>query len=346
MAKDLSARCATRTVLVSAFVACMSLTAQVYVPDNVPNAGPINYAPLGAKGPSGPSQNLRTQIRVPASALPSGGSTIVDVGLAGASTGYYGYSQLEVRLAHLAASGFALDFAANLAGAVVVLQKSTARVDTLQDQWKAIGLTGSFPHDGVRDLVVDIVIQGATFTGTAAGTHRSGTLETVFATDYFLSAPPATGDGPYLAGAKLMLTLQSGALVVVGQGCPKANQTPVTIAASGTAALGTQLTVRATAATPSTSLLLLLGASETTYGSLTLPYDLAPLNAPGCLLRTDIVASPTVAADATGSASSAFTLPTDAALRGRPILFQWFAPAPGANGLQGVLSAMLRATLQ
>lgn len=330
-------------VLVFAAGAC----AQVYVPDSSPSSGTVNYAPLGAKAaPSSVTQNMRTQIRVPASFLPAAGSTVVDVGFAGASTGYYTYAQLEVRLAHLASATLSTTFSSNLSGTTLVLQKSLARIDTLADGWKNAGLTGSFRHDGAHDMVLDIVIQGAEFIGTSAGTRRSSTLETINATGYSVAAPPATGDGPYLSGAKLVFTLQGGSVVVVGQGCPKADQKAVTIAAAGTVAVGSKLTLKATSATPSTSALLLIGTNETSFGSLSLPFDLGGVGAPGCLLRTDVAASPSVSADNGGAASIDLSIPNEATLRGKTLLFQWFAPAPAANTLQAVLSAMLRATIQ
>jgi len=320
-------------------------TAQVWVPDNLPGSGTINYAPLGAKGPAGSFQNLRTQIRVPASFFPGTGSTITDVGLAGASTGFYTYSQLEVRLAHLAGGTLVAGFAANLAGPTLVLQKAAARIDTLQDQWKALGIASPFRHDGTRDLVLDVIVQGASFVGTAAGTHRTTTLQTVYATDYFTSAPPADGDGPYLAGARLAFWLQGGALVVIGTGCPKADGKPVAISGAGTGAIGSKLTVSATDAAPSSALALALGTNASAFGSLALPLDLAFVGAPGCLLRTDVPVLLPVAATAAGTGTVELAIPNDQALRGKALLFQWLAPAPAANALQAVLSALLRATI-
>lgn len=336
-----------RTLLVPiAAAAAAALPAQVYVPDGTASAGPINNVPMGGKGPTGIYQNLRTQIRVPASFLPGTGATVTDVGFAGGSTGNYTYTRLQVRLAHLAGAALDPTFANNLAGAVLVLDKSSgARFDVVQDQWRTLGLTASFAHDGRRDLVVDVTIQGAFFNGVTPGTRRSDVLESVFAPAYDIGNPAPGGLGPYPTGAKLMLRLGGDSVVIVGTGCPKADARPIQIGHAGAPRLGTTFTLSASAATPNTSLLLLLGANESAFGGLTLPYDLAGLGAPGCVLRTDVLLTLTAGADASGAASLGLKLPDDANLVGRPLLGQWAGPAPGANPLGVVLSAMARATL-
>jgi hypothetical protein len=320
--------------------------AQVYVPDANPGTGPVNSVPLGGKGPTGAFQNMRTQIRVPASFLPAAGSTITDVGFAGADDANYTYALLELRCAHLPGAALAPTFAANLAGETQVLRKQNATLPLARDQWRNVGLTASFVHDGARDLVLDVVIQGAYFTGTAPGTHRSSTLETVYALNYDVAQPAPGGFGPFLAGSKLALTLAGGAVVTVGTGCPKPDRTPVGIAWAGAPARNATFTVRASAAPAAARLVLLLGQSERTFGSVPLPLDLAVLGAPGCILRTDVLASPAVTADGSGAAALSLPIPDNPTLRGQQLNCQWLAPVPGANALGVVVSAMLRATLQ
>lgn len=321
-------------------------TAQVYVPDANPAAGPVNSVPLGGKGPSGPFQNMRAQIRVPASFLPGAGSTITDLGFAGADNAGYTYTLLEVRLAHLPGTTLTTTFAANLANEVVVLRKSNTTLPLALDQWRPAGLTASFAHDGARDLVVDVVIQGAYFTGTAPGTHRSSTLETVYALNYDVAQPVPGALGPYLAGSKLALTLSSGSVVVVGSGCPKPDQQPVDIAYSGTPARNATFTVRASAAPAQARLALLVGQNEQRFGAIALPLDLAVIGAPGCLLRTELLVAPAVSADAGGAATLSVPIPDNPTLRGQQVNYQWLVPVPGANPLGVVLSAMLRTTIQ
>ena len=57
------------TVILSTSFLCSQKAKDVFVPDNLPGKGPVNLVPLGGKGPSGAAQNMRTQIRIPASFL-------------------------------------------------------------------------------------------------------------------------------------------------------------------------------------------------------------------------------------------------------------------------------------
>lgn len=322
------------------------LPAQVHVPDADGSTGPINAVPLGGRGPTGGFQNLRTQIRVPAAFLPAAGSVIRDLGFAGASDGSYLYARLEVRLAHLQGTDLGRDFAANLAGEVLVRGSDNARYAVRRDLFTSLGLSRGFVHDGRRDLVVDVIIQGAYFQGVQEGSHRSSTLTTVYATDYSIGQPKP-GSGPFLAGAKLRLTLEGGSsITIVGSGCPKADGQPVVLGYSGSVARGAVLTIEALEADAGAPLALLLGTDDQRWGQLSLPFDLAALGAPACLLRTDIVVSLGGNADARGRASRALPIPADATLRGKPLLGQWLVHANRANPLQVVASALLKTTIE
>ncbi len=321
------------------------VTAQVYVPDARADQGPINSIPLGGKGPTGSFQDMRTQILVPASAFPPN-ATITDVGFATAGNGNYTYSLLELRMAHLRGSALDPKFDQNLADPTLLLRRANTRFDTQQDAWARLGLTGTFRHDGQRAVVVDLVIQDAYFNGTQPGSRRSDTLETVYALAYDAANPVASGYGPFPSGTKLEFALAGGGIVVVGSGCPKADQQPVVIGWLGEPKRKTTLTIQATAMPATAAASLLVGASETSWSGVPLPLDLAPLGAPGCLLRTDVLWTLPASADAGGNAAIPLPIPDDPNLKDRTILFQWLAPAPKANALERVVSAMLRVKLQ
>jgi hypothetical protein len=327
--------------LVALLVAAAPAIAQVYVPTAAASAGTINSIPLGARGPTGSFQNVRAQIRVPASYLPSAGSTITDLGFAGGGNGTYTFTSLEVRLAHLPGT-FGATFAANVTNPVTVLSRTPATQVMRLDQWCMLGLTAPFVHDGQRDLIVDIVVQGSVFDGTQPGTRRSTTIEQVYATAYDARNPVTGGLGVTPNAANLALTVGGGTTVVVGAGCPKADQQPVGIGWRGTPTTATTFTLLATAAPANTPLALVFGTSETTFGALPLPLDLAPLGAPGCWLRTDVAHSFAATSDAAGAAQFGLAIPDNPTLRGLRLHFQWLAPAVGANALQLVVSAMVK----
>jgi hypothetical protein len=78
---------------------------------------------------------------------------------------------------------------------------------------------------------------------------------------------------------------------------------------------------------------LMLGASNTSLGGLTLPFDLAIINAPGCFVLGSAELVLAVTTDAAGNGSMTLAVPTNAALAGAHLYEQFATPAPGANGL-------------
>lgn len=319
----------------------------VYVPDAKAGSGAVNSIPLGSKGPTGPFQNMRTQIRVPASFLPKGGSTITDLGFAAGGTGAYTYKAIVVRLAHLKGTKMSSVFADNLAGPVEVLNATSFKYAFPKaDSFHALGLRGSFKHDGTRDLVVDVVVQGAFFNGNTPGSRRSSSLETVFALSYDLKNPAKSGFGPYPQGAKLMLVLSGGKVVTFGTGCKGSDGKVPAIAFGGAPVLGQTLNVHLTNGKATSAALLLLGGSDTKYGAIPLPLSLAPLGAPGCSLLTEILLSLSGATSSTGGLTLGLPIPNDTKLRGKLLVGQWAVLDGKANALGFAFSNGAKATVR
>ncbi|MEZ5987535.1 MAG: hypothetical protein R3F30_00100 [Planctomycetota bacterium] len=315
----------------------------VAVPDDKPGSGTMNLAPLG--GTTASTANLRTQIRVPAALLPAEGMAIKELGFCSSAVGGYTYASLTVTLAHLSGTSLSTTFADNLAGPVLVLQ-AKAITFAKADAWSLVKLDKAFDHDGRRDLVVDVVVQGASYAGTLAGTRRSdGTngMETVYVTSYSTSKPATTGYGPYPHGARLALAVDlRPAAEVYGKGCADSDDKLPTIASGGAPAPGKPLVVRGTSGAATLASILALGGSATGFGPVRLPLDLGPFGAKGCsLLAEPLLLVP--GSKGSGSFDSpAFTLPKDTTLVGLDLFAQWLLVEPKANTLGLVTSPGLR----
>ncbi len=319
----------------------------VYVPDGKSSVGVLNSIPLGGKGPNGAFQNMRTQILVPARFLPSAGSTITDLGFAAGGKGTYSYKTFKVVLSHLKGTKLQATFDANLADPVEVLNVNGFKYDFPKaDAFHPLRLKGAFKHDGKRDLVVEILIQGAFFNGSSPGSRRSTSLETVFALSYDPTKPVKAGWGPYPQGAKLMLEMNGGKVIVFGSGCKGSDGKVPGIAWSRAPATGTSLNASLGSGKPSSAAMLLIGMSASKYGTLNLPLDLKGLGAPGCSLLTEILLMLPARTSKTGTANQLLPIPADANLRGKLLVGQWAVVDGKANLLGLCFSNGAKATIR
>ena len=320
---------------------------KVFVPDGQAGSGKINQVPLGGKGPFGSFQNMRTQIRIPASFFPAGGSTIKDLGFAAGGQGTYSYKTLVITLAHLKGTSMSKTFADNLAGPVEVLRNSPHKLAFPKaDAFHLVGLKTSFRHDGKRDLVLDIQIQGAFFNGSTPGSHRSSSLETVFALDYSLSKPKKTGFGPYKQGAKLVFELEGQKIVYFGTACKASNGKAPNLALSGAPTLGKTVDFSLSDLEKNMPGLFLVGTSDSKWGAFTLPLDLSPLGAKGCTRLTNILITGPGSADANGLFKLSVPIPNIQSLRGTRMILQGIALDPKANPLGMAFSRGARTAFQ
>ena len=341
-------RCSITPRFVCALV-CLtiaSLDAQIVsVPDANAKSGRANTVPLGAKG--GQSQNIRTQILVPARYFPSTGSEIRDLAFASAGVGTYRYSRFQIRIARLPAarSGkLGKVFANNVTASVSVLDK-TSHSYTFKavDTWHRVGLTTGFKHDGKSDVVVDIVVQGAFFDGPSPGSRRSSTLQSVYLLGY--SSTKTTGFGPYLAGAKLQFVLSNGSLVYVGTGCKASNNRSPDLTLDAAPALGLRTKAILKNVPAKLPTLLFFGTSDRSYGSISLPFKLDAAGAAGCTLRTDILLILSGVADANGRVEIPLLFPSEQKFSGQQVTMQGAVLDAKANAFGMALSRMAKAKL-
>jgi len=99
-------------------------------------------------------------------------------------------------------------------------------------------------------------------------------------------------------------------------------------------------------ALPNAALVLMTGTSKFSWGPIALPFDLAPLGAPGCkmLLAPDLYSF--AASDATGKGVTSFPLPNDKEFAGATFFQQWLVLDASANAASMVLSKALELRIQ
>ncbi len=102
--------------------------------------------------------------------------------------------------------------------------------------------------------------------------------------------------------------------------------------------IGQVLDLRMSQVPANASVTVCTGMSASRFGSFALPFDLAQLGAPGCLLRTSIDLTDAFTADAQGRLRAPLRLPNDADLVGRTFYQQAAVLDPAANALSLTLS--------
>lgn len=335
-----------RVIAAATFLALLTapgLRGQVVsVPDANAGVGRANLVPLGSNS----VQDLRTQILVPATYLPKTGLKVTDLAFASAGVGDYRFSSIEIYLGHLdaARSGkLSATFADNSKDRRLVLRKGASwrYLWPKIDAWHRIGLTSSFKHDGVRDLVVEVIVRGTAFNGTGPGPRRSSVLPTVYALD----AAARSGFGPFSSGAKLQLILSNDAQTYVGTGCPASNRKAPLLSFDTPPALGSSNKAVLTDLASGARAALFFGTSDTSYGAIKLPFELKSLGAAACWLRTDVLLVFPNVANAQGRCDFTLTFPNESRFRGATITTQGLVFDSRANTLGLALSRLAKARL-
>ncbi len=128
-----------------------------------------------------------------------------------------------------------------------------------------------------------------------------------------------------------------------GKGCGPTSRGAPIIGASLAPLLGRNFDVTVTNARPSTAALLAMGASNSRWGAISLPFDLTPLGAPGCSVLVSFDLLLPVATSTAGAATVRLTIPNNQALLGFRFFDQWTVLDPSANPLGMAFSRGARA---
>lgn len=129
-----------------------------------------------------------------------------------------------------------------------------------------------------------------------------------------------------------------GSTATSGTGCPGSNNSVPLLNFGGTPEINNMFSINVSGATPNRPALLTFGISKTTWGAIRLPFDLAPLGAPGCKLLCSLESFLTSGTNGSGSGSISFQIPNDRNLVCLGFCNQWLIVDPGANTLGIALS--------
>lgn len=133
------------------------MQAQAYVPTNNPSSGSCNTLPMNVP-------QIRFQVIVDARYLPSQPSRITDVALAPCGSGQRSFQQFQLRIAHTPLPNFRngnTNFVRNLGPCPTELHSGSLVWNATGSTWSPFNVTGSFAHDGRRNLIVEIRYFGA-----------------------------------------------------------------------------------------------------------------------------------------------------------------------------------------
>lgn len=116
---------------------------------------------------------------------------------------------------------------------------------------------------------------------------------------------------------------QNAFFSVDGKACPGSNEKSTTISHQGLPKLGATFRVDLADAPANTMTFMVVGNEVEGWGRLSLPLDLRPYGARGCMLYTNIVHAFQTKTDAVGKASCPLTVPNDRSLLRARIYVQY-----------------------
>jgi len=137
-----------------------------------------------------------------------------------------------------------------------------------------------------------------------------------------------------------------GSWAPIGSGCVGShNGTPFMSFGGGNPTVGGTHEHQMFSAPPSTLAWNVVGTSNTSFAGLPLPFDCAPIGAPGCRIYCSQDALIGSGTDGSGTARVSITYPRDRALAGQTYFTQYLVFDPPANQLDIIVSNYLRVTI-
>ncbi|MHC5064109.1 MAG: hypothetical protein ACYTG5_09055 [Planctomycetota bacterium] len=136
--------------------------------------------------------------------------------------------------------------------------------------------------------------------------------------------------GPKLAVALISNRIElSGSVESFGSGC--GGLTPHSQSFDGSPKIGESITFRSHDGSPASPTVLVLGFSASSWGSVSLPFDLSAFSAPGCLLYSSVQRTYSSQSDDQGVAESLVGIPNDQTLVGFTFYTQFVTLDPSSN---------------
>lgn len=187
------------------------------------------------------------------------------------------------------------------------------------------------PNPGMaQDLIVDI----RTYATSAGGQPLRYPLDAVTGMNGVatVTAPsPTATSGTLTQGAATVIGLMAGV---------REGQVPQ-LSGFGAPSIGATYGLELVSAPAAAQAWLTVGFSRTSNGGVPLPFDLAPIGAPGCFLLADVREALVATTSASGAATFSVPVPATPALRGGMVFHQGIVSDLGANQLGIVTSGAI-----
>ena len=328
--------CFLSSILLTGLAGAQSSSTSLFIPDNSPTTGNLEFVPMGQARTSTNWTNQKYQTLIPGRLANT--IRINDLGFAPSTTNLHRFESITIKMDILPSTTTVLDptFSNNLtSNAVTVLDARDYVWHLEKDKWNRIGLQRDFfwsPKQG--NLLIEIEVRGAgALVGSTGGFRASTTIERLYAAGW-TTQPPAKGNTvPSLAALKIELVSTDADTMPLGQGCAGSNGTPA-LSFSGTSQLGKTLTVHLDNALANSAAAHILGSSN---AAPLFPIDLGAAGAPGCSLYVALdVLFPV--STGTGSSQSPIQIPIDTTFVGKRLWNQFFVLDKNANNFGLVAS--------
>lgn len=339
------------SLALTAVLAAQTQPGIVWHPDNS-TVGGGNAFPWGSEG-------IRYQTIVANAQLPARPVVIRDVFVALPANSTYAdteivYGDIEIRMGitqQLQATG---NWTTNNPNPATVY-RGPLRVAFKKGQWTGIGLPTPYlflPLSAADNLCFEVIIWQVRARGSGATSQTTpnfyyplagGNVNRAFLYQWVQNGGHGNPGVPLRdsGGNKLGLLIDDGNVVVLGdKGCnssaPQPSRLSIGVPAGTWPKQGAQLTLTLSGALPNSPAFLCLGSNDQSFGALTLPFDLGALQAPGCMLWTDILL--TVGAPVLGNGTATVPLALPAATAGLWFTATWVGFDAQANALGLVTS--------
>jgi len=170
----------------------------LYVPDNNPGSGGVNYWPFTTNGQAGPS--WRYQFLINASYLLPKVINITDVAFAPSATTNFAAHQFQMRMANTtyAAINKSTCFDPVLGPQPTTVFNGPITYTMTASTWCPVGLQNSFVYDGKSNLVIEI--RYMTTLTTLSGPTRQGPFHRTWTNGWLSNPDPYNSKCPEYAG--------------------------------------------------------------------------------------------------------------------------------------------------
>jgi hypothetical protein len=207
------------------------------------------------------------------------------------------YDDIEIRMGMTAATALSTSWTTNSPNPTTVY-RGPLRVIFEANAWRSLGLPNSYlyiPSAATPTLCVEVIvwkIPNCTIPTNFFFPANDGGLQRAFLFDWVNTQSPTCNIGG--GGGKFGLVFNDGSYAVIGSGCRSSLPGTMTLAGPNATwplmtwpTRGQPFQINLSGAKPSTPAFLTIGLSDTKWNPLTLPFDLAPVGAPGCFLWND-----------------------------------------------------------